>query len=309
MTVRYVTANPFFGVQATSGLAGVGMGSTEAEDEAGIERARERRSNVLGRVLPLEAMVVINRYLDCTPEPKYAEFHARVRFVFKLATMTGLRISEMAAARRDNLEYIEADAAGATEGGWILHVLGKRDKPREVPIPDDLVSQLEHYLAHRALLSLPSPSLAVAKGTFLIGAYPSHVAQGQALAQAQVESKFADAGRKRTNKSKQAGDGVRAQTIHLALKELFRIAIQSEQFKDNKTSKKMQKASAHWLRHTLTTRAVASGTPVDVVASILGHASIATTSIYIQAERHRKLSEMRRLWGSQRVSKLNADAS
>lgn len=307
--VRYVTANPFVGVQATSGLVGVGMGSTEAEDETGMERARERRSGVLGRVLPLEAIEAVNRYLDRIPEHKDAAFHARVRFAFKLATMTGLRISEMAAARRDHLEYIEPDPARGTEGGWILHVLGKRDKPREVPMPDDLVAELERYLAHRGLLSLPSPSLAVAKGTFLIGAYPSHVAQSQVQAQTQAEAKPDEDAQARTNKPKQAGDGVRAQTIHLAFKELFKIAMQAKQFKDEKTAEKMQKASAHWLRHTLATRAVASGTPVDVVASIFGHASIATTSIYIQAERHRKLSEMRRLWSNPKDTKPSSDAT
>ncbi len=139
-SVRYVTANPFVGVQVTSGLAGVGMGSTEAEDEDSMERARERRASVLGRVLPWEATAAINRYLDASPTPKESAFHARARFLFKLATMTGLRISEMAAARRDHLEYIEPDPVSGSEGGWLLHVLGKRDKPREVPMPDELIA-------------------------------------------------------------------------------------------------------------------------------------------------------------------------
>jgi site-specific recombinase XerD len=69
----------------------------------------------------------------------------------------------------------------------------------------------------------------------------------------------------------------------------------------------MRKASAHWLRHTLATRAVASGTPIDVVAGIFGHANIATTSIYIQAERHRKLAEMRKLWSGANRAKPSSD--
>ena len=108
-------------------------------------------------------------------------------------------------------------------------------------------------------------------------------------------------------KSKKAADDVRPLTLHLALKELFKVALVSSQFKGEKTSEKMQKASAHWLRHTLATRAVASGTPIDVVAGIFGHANIATTSIYIQAERHRKLAEMRKLWSGANRAKPSSD--
>ena len=102
---------------------------------------------------------------------------------------------------------------------------------------------------------------------------------------------------------------MRPQTIHRVLKELFETSLRSHQFKDEDTAKRVRLASAHWLRHTLATRAVASGTPVDVVSGILGHASIATTSIYIQAERDRKISEMRKLWSSSKGRSPNPDSA
>ncbi|MFM0016727.1 tyrosine-type recombinase/integrase [Paraburkholderia sediminicola] len=47
--------------------------------------------------------------------------------------------------------------------------------------------------------------------------------------------------------------------------------------------------SAPAFRHTFGTRAVARDMPIDVVQTILGHASLQTTSIYVRAEQRRML--------------------
>lgn len=309
VSVRYVTANPFTGVQVSSGLTGIGMGSTEATDEAGLERARDRRDYVHNRVLPLEAMQAINKYLDKEPEGKDKAFHARARFIFKFASMTGLRISEMAAARRDHLVYIEADPVSGVEGGWLLHVLGKRDKHREVPVPDALIEELLIYLEHRGLVTLPCPSVAVDKGTFFVGGYPTHIQTDEKadVAEFAAKQRLLMDPEARVKRRKKLADGVRPQTIHLALKELFRVSLSSSQFRDEDTAEKMRRASTHWLRHTLATRSVAAGVPVEVVQDLLGHASISTTSIYVHAERHRKMSEMRKLWNTTAPSSTVSD--
>ncbi|MHB9833277.1 tyrosine-type recombinase/integrase [Paraburkholderia terrae] len=51
----------------------------------------------------------------------------------------------------------------------------------------------------------------------------------------------------------------------------------------------LARTSAHAFRHTFGTRAVARDMPVDVVQTILGHASLQTTSIYVRAEQRRML--------------------
>ncbi|WP_208458623.1 site-specific integrase [Burkholderia seminalis] len=51
----------------------------------------------------------------------------------------------------------------------------------------------------------------------------------------------------------------------------------------------LQKTSAHALRHTFGTNATARGVPIDVVQQILGHVSLATTSIYVKAQQQRVL--------------------
>ena len=275
VSVRYVTANPFAGVKASSALPGVGQSSTSADDMASLEFARSRKESVVDRTLPREATDAIDRYLDQQIDPKDAEFIARARFVFKFATMTGMRISEISAARRDHLEYLEPDPSNGNAGGWILHVVGKRSKAREVPMPDALIAHLEDYLSHRGLIALPCPTLDVSAGTFLVGGYPTRL------------------------KGKKRDDGVLPQTIHRTLKELFSLASNSHLFKDPKAADQLRRATTHWLRHTAATRAVAAQVPLDVVASTLGHASLTTTSRYIRAERVRKLDEMQKLWKNQ----------
>ena len=58
---------------------------------------------------------------------------------------------------------------------------------------------------------------------------------------------------------------------------------------------RMRMESKHWLRHTHGTNAVADGIPADVVQNNLGHASIATTGIYVHTEKKRRHAEMQRL--------------
>jgi integrase len=68
--------------------------------------------------------------------------------VLRFLISTGLRISGLAAARRDHLEWIPPSQQGY--GGWVLHVVGKRSKYRKVPLPEDLVHALQAYLGARA---------------------------------------------------------------------------------------------------------------------------------------------------------------
>lgn len=276
VAVRYVSVNPFAGVKATSVLPGVGQGSTSADDVESLEFARSRKESIFERALPVESTAAIESYLENPHEDKDAEFFARASFIFNFTIMTGMRISEVASARRDHLEYLEPDPASGTGGGWILNVVGKRNKAREVPIPDSLINHLQVYLAHRGLITLPCPTLSTPPGTFLVGGFPSQLRKND----------------------KQIGDGVLPITIHRTIKELFLLATNSRKFKDPKASEKLQRASTHWMRHTAATRAVAKGVPLDVMASILGHASISTTSRYVRAERDRKLAEMQKLWAN-----------
>jgi site-specific recombinase XerD len=45
-------------------------------------------------------------------------------------------------------------------------------------------------------------------------------------------------------------------------------------------AKAFRRATVHWLRHTCGAHLASSGVPVNLVQKLLGHASLATTSIY-----------------------------
>ena len=58
----------------------------------------------------------------------------------------------------------------------------------------------------------------------------------------------------------------------------------------------LRQAAPHALRHTFGTHAAAKKMPIDVLQKLMGHASIQTTSIYVQAERERTIEEARKLF-------------
>ena len=47
------------------------------------------------------------------------------------------------------------------------------------------------------------------------------------------------------------------------------------------------------MRHTFVRQALVDGVPIEVVAELVGHASVATTSIYSTQELARKISAVR----------------
>lgn len=285
--MRYTTANPFQGVRAEALGHEIGRGSTEASDQSSLQALALRTPVSEGRSLPQEVIEAVDDYLDSLPEDKESAFHARVRFIFYFAYFTGLRISEIAEARRAALGFLQPDPATGTPGGWYINIVGKGNKHRRVSVNDAAILELERYLAHRGLITLPCPSLDVDPGTFLIGGLVTRPG---------AESS-------KSLKVKGLGDGVRPQTIHLALKRLFRSILNEAQFRDPGTLEKVRKASAHWLRHTSATHALANGVPIEVVSGNLGHASLDTTSIYIDSELRRNIEETRQGWAKVLASK------
>ena len=88
----------------------------------------------------------------------------RLRFALTFAYATGLRLAELVQARAEDLDWMEF---GAGAGGWMLSVRGKGGKLREVPVPDEVMTDLAHYLAERGLD--PDPRAAGNEGVFLLG--------------------------------------------------------------------------------------------------------------------------------------------
>jgi site-specific recombinase XerD len=79
------------------------------------------------------------------------------------------------------------------------------------------------------------------------------------------------------------------------LKAFFSGIANDAPLSNERERKRFVEASTHWLRHTFASHALADGMSLDVVRDVMGHASIATTSIYLSAERKRKAQQMEQL--------------
>lgn len=138
-----------------------------------------------------------------------------------------------------------------TEGDTWLVVVGKGGATREVLVPPQGLYALEDYLISRGLPKSPSewdrsaPLIASLKGEASISA-------------------------------SRLGEIVR---------RFSRDAAHHLRDTNASTSNQLRQFTVHWLRHTHATHAVSEGVDVSFLRDNLGHASIATTSIYISPER------------------------
>ncbi len=148
--------------------------------------------------------------------------------------------------------------------GVFLRVTGKREKVRDVLLVDRAVQILDEYLHARGLEGVE-----------------------HAPANAPLLSSL--------------DDGMQAvgyQTLYKTTRRWLERAVMFSGLTQAEKSR-LAGASAHWLRHTFGTRAVALGTPFDVVQAQLGHVSINTTmSLYSRAPLSRRAAELRKAWGS-----------
>ena len=181
----------------------------------------------------------------------------RLSFLLSFAYLTGLRLAELASARLSWFRYEQLD-----DGQWVwsIMVLGKRKKWREVPLPRTAVEALGAYLLSRGLVANPLDN------------------NGDLPLLAHLNS----------------SDPLSAARIYDILVDAFSRCAVAVYPCDARAAQRIREASTHWLRHTYGSHAAARGVPQDVLQANLGHESLATTSIYVRAEkarRHRAVQE------------------
>jgi integrase len=89
------------------------------------------------------------------------------------------------------------------------------------------------------------------------------------------------------------GDGrLPAAQLYRELKRLFAATADALQAEGARGAARVAQGSPHWLRHTFATHAIETVAP-DVVGSVLGHASMATTTLYTRTELRRKARGLR----------------
>ena len=65
---------------------------------------------------------------------------------------------------------------------------------------------------------------------------------------------------------------------------------------DARGAERFAKASTHWMRHSHASHAIASGMPIEIAQQNLGHASLATTTVYVTTEKRRRMKAVEAFW-------------
>ncbi|TXG86936.1 MAG: int, tyrosine-based site-specific recombinase [Thermomicrobiales bacterium] len=231
-----------------------------------------------GRSFTVAQWAFIEKQLERLPEGYTSQ---RLRLALHLLYATGLRLSEVVAATLDDLRWVEYPFEPGDDErveGWLLRVVGKGDKVREVPVPIDVVGELSHYLVARGFD--PNPEDAGSRDVFVLGhAFPT-AARGPRRAMP-VDSR----------------EGIAASTLYDQIKAFFRQCAETLRGQgDTRGAERLAQASTHWLRHTHASHAIAAGTQIEVMRDNLGHASLATTTVYVTSEQRRRVQAMARFW-------------
>jgi site-specific recombinase XerD len=175
----------------------------------------------------------------------------RLRFILSYAYMSGMRLSELVASKVEWLRHEQLDDG---EWVWSIMVLGKRNKWREVPLPDPAVEALQEHFADRGL----DPELL------------ANPPETPIIAKLSLNAPLS------------------AARLYEVLVSAFERCADDVWAADRRAAERIREASTHWLRHTYGSHSAARGVPQDVLQANLGHESLATTSIYVRAEKGRR---------------------
>ena len=246
----------------------------------GVPRTSGPKVNA-GRSFSLAQWEFIEGQLNMLP---VTSANQRLTFGLHLLYATGLRLSEVVAATVDDLQWVEypPDASDdASMQGWLLRVVGKGRKEREVPVPIDVVGELARYLVSRRLDA--DPEDIGNQGAFLLG-------------KASDAAQRAPAGLS-TRQAVDPRQGIAATTFYDQIKGFFAdCACVLQGQGDAKGAERFQKASTHWMRHSHASHAIAGGMPIEIAQQNLGHASLATTTVYVTTEKRRRMKAVDAFW-------------
>lgn len=174
--------------------------------------------------------------------------YARNRWLIALFYSTGIRSSEALTAKMGDIVRVRDPVTQKTRA--FLQVIGKGSKPRDIPLTDEVLSELSLYRQSFGLPVMPAPR----EATPLIFSI-------------QVKKRFRP---------------ITRQALYTVFKGMFEAA--AETLEDEEDADHLRAASTHWLRHMAASAMLRNGTPLLVVRDVLGHADLATTSLYSHSQ-------------------------
>lgn len=217
-----------------------------------LSRERRRRpASRVSRYFDDELWSEVKMTVDSMPRetPREREHYLRLRWLVSLCYVCGLRISEIAGNTVGG--FFQRRDRGGDERWW-LEIIGKGDKVRIVPVPDELMVELARYRRELGLLAYPTPGETTPL-LLPIGGKPRAMTRGG---------------------------------IHEVLKSLF--AKTADRLRKRGPAHEamaalMMQASAHWLRHTAGSHMANNDVDLRYVRDNLGHESISTTNVYLHS--------------------------
>ncbi|KVO25190.1 integrase [Burkholderia ubonensis] len=239
-------------------------------------RQRAKRSTPrITRYLSLALWDEVKGFVAQLPQdtPAQRAYAARCRWLTTLFYLQGMRISEVAGGTMGDFSR-RLGADGRDQ--WWLEIVGKGERERIVPASPELIAELVRYRQACGLPSLPSR----AEATPLVVPF-----RGQARC-------------------------LSRSAVHDAIKGVFNgaaawLRARGPEFADR--ADELERASAHWLRHTAGSHQADGGVDLRTVRDNLGHVSLNTTSLYLHEEedkRHRETVARHKMnWGTQPSAK------
>jgi site-specific recombinase XerD len=229
------------------------------------QRARRGKPRIV-RYLSPELWLDVKTFIQGMPTQtgREREHHARVRWLFTLLYLGGLRITEVGTNTMGRF-FRRRDESG--QDRWWLEVLGKGDKERLVPATAEMMTEPGTYRRTRGLSALPSPGEAT----------PLVLPIGQSQ------------------------KPLTRAALHRIVKDVFSGADQALRARGEDhahRADRLEQASAHWLRHSAGSHMADQQLDLRLVRDNLGHASLTTTSQYLHVDddrRHRETDGKHRI--------------
>ncbi|MCD5327858.1 tyrosine-type recombinase/integrase [Chromobacterium piscinae] len=200
------------------------------------------------RVLSRAAQAWLQQSVAALPRTRLHEYHTyyRARWLLALLLIGGLRREEVVNARMGDFKrYADLDV-------WVLQVLGKGGKPREVSVTAQWLAELRYYREQAlGLAALPTPDETTPLLMALNGKAwldPRPVTAGHLYQLVKTLLKHA------------AAAATDAGQPHLATE--------------------LARASTHWFRHSALTAKLEAGVPLEDVSAEAGHSDPKTTLGY-----------------------------
>lgn len=232
-----------------------------------LSRNRQRKAKPrVTRFLDDDLWAEVKLTIESMPREsnREREHYHRVRWLFSLLYITGMRVSEVTQNTMGGF-FSRKDTSG--ESRWWLEITGKGDKTRIVPATNELMLELSKYRREMGLLLYPVEGEAT---PLLLPIGGSHRSMTRSA-------------------------------VHLVLKQIFNRTAQRLQDRGLDAIAdvaRLRTASAHWMRHTAGSNMTSSSMDIRHVRDNLGHESLTTTNNYLHSEddkRHKDTEEHHKL--------------